>query len=363
MQECTFRWLNSWKEIEDVRFMSLWHELAGKSHDLTIFNLPVLGKIWLATKGKALEVEPRFCLYEDIRGNIVLLPFCTFRSSWRNTWERRLIGIGEPHFDYQSPLAINTGDKAVDWEAFWRNFHKEVTCNINWFDMVMLLRIRSDLAPANAAPDLTMASPYIKVNLYTSFDEYLSHRPTSHRTDVRRQKKRLAKKGDIELRILAPNEKDEAFRELDKMISAYEDLWAGQPSSVLFRLPGTLDFYKTLIDQILEAGFIHFSVLKVDGISASWHFGFLYRGVLHYYKPTYSIKYANYSPSKIHLAMLVEHGIKEGLHYIDLGGGAQQYKYLWTDNAFELSFFMWRTATIRSKMCQLVRKIKKTVQS
>lgn len=353
-----FTWLRSWDEIEDSVFLVEWQRLADESPDTLIWHEPVTAMTWLRTKGEAIRVRPAFCLASSSGGGKVLVPFCMCAHTWRNTWQRRVVPVGEPHFDYQNPLGVTNDGGSVDWSSFWPALEHEIRHNIQWFDLAVILRMTSQVAPANAGTDAAEVAPYIGLDSYRSFEEFLSGRSSNHRTDVRRRFRRLSELGEIELRVFSKEEQEPAVEELTRMVSAYEALWAGTPSVGLFRVPGTLSFYEQLIRELLPAGFLHFSVLHVSGAPISWHFGFLHRRILHWYKPTYLPEFSGYAPGKVHMSMLVKEGIARSWRRIDLGGGTEGYKFRWTDDALELRQVSWRTRTLRSKFCRAVRAVK-----
>ena len=163
------------------------------------------------------------------------------------------------------------------------------------------------------------------------------------------------------LRVIGPTERADAIREFEGMVQAYRALWAGEPSAGLFDLPGTRAFYLKMIDDLLPLGYVHSSVLMLEGAPVSWHFGFLYQGALHYYKPTYAVRLASHSPGKVHLAMLVDQGIRSGWRHIDLGCGMEEYKSRWTDSGVELRQVAFRTSAWHGTLCQAARLVKQTV--
>ncbi len=139
------------------------------------------------------------------------------------------------------------------------------------------------------------------------------------------------------------------------MREAYERLWLNTPSADLFQQPGTFHFYQELLSNHLLDSLVHFSVLRLNGQSIAWHFGFLHRKVLHWYKPTYDVEFRDLSPGKVLLAELVQLGISSNWREIDLGCGTEPYKYDWTSSERKLRKWYWNAKTLRGAACRWVR--------
>ncbi|MDA2909559.1 GNAT family N-acetyltransferase [Nitrospiraceae bacterium AH_259_D15_M11_P09] len=152
----------------------------------------------------------------------------------------------------------------------------------------------------------------------------------SHRGDVNRQRRRLQEKGNLTLDVLSDSR--EALAHLPGFVTAVETRWAGKrirPRRVLSE--GHQHFFRKLITAEEFSPNLHFSVLRLNEEAISYHFGFLYRQTLYYYRPVYLQQYTNLSPGKVHLAMLLELGCSQKWKAIDLLGGGEHYKYRWAN--------------------------------
>jgi CelD/BcsL family acetyltransferase involved in cellulose biosynthesis len=72
----------------------------------------------------------------------------------------------------------------------------------------------------------------------------------------------------------------------------------------------------------------------------AYHFGFVCNGYILWYKPTFDVALQNYSPSKIHIAMLIEDAISKGLKGFDFLQGAESYKAVWSNDSEQTSSFI-----------------------
>lgn len=343
-----FLWIDGYDQVLSAGFCFRWQALVDRCPHARVFQEPAVARAWLESKAMALGLSPRFCWGSSAAGHEVLVPFCLRPCGPRNAWQRRLTALGEPHFDYQDPAAAAQEQTTLDWDGFWESLSWELS-RTGTCEHAMLLRLSPTVSPRDTRADDCGESPYIPLLAFRSLDELLQQRSASHRSNVRRRSRSLLALGELQLHACPPGDRQGAGEELERLRAAYERLWDGTPSSTLFRQPGTLLFYEKLLDYALPQGLVHFSTLRLNGRPISWHFGFLHRGVLHWYKPTYDVAFRKFSPGKVHLALLVDLGIRQGWKEIDLGCGQEQYKYDWTDAARPLAQWHWRAATWRAR--------------
>jgi CelD/BcsL family acetyltransferase involved in cellulose biosynthesis len=342
MSHWSFSWVGGDRWYCDDRLTGQWQALLDRATLSTVFHeLPMISA-WMMTKGQALGFAGGLCEATSSNGNVALLPVCRGMPSWSNLWHQRLVFVGEPHFDYQEPLFASP-PREDELHEFWRGLEVFLEAH-GHCDSSMALRIREQLGVPSFAPDDSGESPFIDMTRYGSFSDYLQTRPANHRTDVRRRIRRLEELGTLRLEVLAPGA--ESARLLDMIVAlraAYEELWSGQPSEILFRQSGTWDFYREFAPRMHKCGMLHASVLCLDEVPISWHLGFLRQGVLHWYKPTYLKSMEDYSPGKAHLALLLSRGFVEGWHEFDFGCGMEAYKYRWADSLRRMVSWHWKS--------------------
>jgi CelD/BcsL family acetyltransferase involved in cellulose biosynthesis len=356
MKTWSFEWCSEGGRTGAFIPEALWKTVQTQSSNARVFSELSLIDSWVKTKGFAVNAELHFCVARSGERLIALLPFCSVPATWRNIWHHRLIGVGEPHFDYQHPLFSEELADA-DRNAFWDDLEMFLE-NHSHFDSAMLLRLTNDVGPAGAVADDSVESPYINMCSYQSWDSFLQSRSSNHRTDVRRRIRRLEEQGPLGLTIYdKQSQQTDVMQELDNLRRAYEDLWEGQPSGGLFRMPGTWEFYEEFVPEMLKAGMLHASILTLNGQPISWHFGFLHRQILHWYKPTYLKSMNEFSPGKVHLAFLLKHGFSEGWREFDFGCGTEEYKYRWADGVRPLVKWHWRSRRWQARLRRSVREI------
>ena len=346
----TFEWQRGHDLLQDPTTDRRWRGLAARA-STQVFQLPEMVRVWFETKGRALGDEPVLCWARHTAGPEALVVFALRRGSRRNAWERRLVGVGEPHFDYQDPLLTDANAGPGLLQALAGELRRQG----QMCEKFGLYRLRM---PGAGCEDSACAAPCITLAGHSDAKGFWRARSDSLVTDIARQRRRLAATGAIQLEVLGPDRASEGPAELARMVTAYEVLHQDEASAGLFRTPGTGDFFKALVAVLLPAGLVHFSVLRVGQEPCSWGIGFMHGAVLTYYKPAYVAAYARWSPGKQHLAMLVELGLREGWRAIDLGPGTEPYKSWWADAAVPLGMLQGRTQSWRSRVGGLLAAVR-----
>ena len=325
---------------------SLWQSVVDGCPWATVFNEPSLIQAWFETKGKEQGAEGFVLNYESKYG-LLIFPIVRYAKKGFSRFRRRLMPPGQPHFDYQEPVMLVRANCSVDWTDLWRGLLDEIA-KFNLGELYMGFRLREGFEPHFSTPDLSVHSPYINLEGLRSLEDFLSQKPKRLRTDVRRQRRKLEGIGTLSLETHL-FEGANRLKSYDQMLDCYARLHAAESSADLFKSSGTYLFFKRLIKDEQLSRWIHFSEMQLSQKPVSWHVGFSYRDSLHYYKPTYSPDYANLSPGKVHLALLVQEGIQLGWKTIDMGCGDEHYKKDWSDGAYLLRRIDFSTNTFRAK--------------
>jgi CelD/BcsL family acetyltransferase involved in cellulose biosynthesis len=156
---------------------------------------------------------------------------------------------------------------------------------------------------------------------------------SSHRIDVRRQRKRLAEQGPVSL--WQPATLSEAEAVLDEFFQIHDRKWLAQGSPGAFQDPLRRAHYRAILRRLWGHA-CHFSTIRCGSTNVSYHFGFLSGGWLLWYRPTYRPEFSRFSPSKIHVAMLIEEGCRAGWRGFDFLLGEEPYKLQWSNEQLEV---------------------------
>jgi CelD/BcsL family acetyltransferase involved in cellulose biosynthesis len=156
---------------------------------------------------------------------------------------------------------------------------------------------------------------------------------SSHRVDARRQRKRLAEQGSVSLWQPATIEEAEAV--LEEFFEVHDRKWLAQGSPGVFQNSLVRAHFQAIMRRLWGRGW-HFSTIRCGTTNVSYHFGFLSGGWLLWYRPSYRPEFGRFSPSKIHVAMLIEEGCRAGWKGFDFLLGEEPYKLQWSNERAEV---------------------------
>ena len=151
----------------------------------------------------------------------------------------------------------------------------------------------------------------------------------SHRTDVRRQKKRLAAIGAVSL--WEPATPAEARAALQEFFTVHDEKWLSQGQPGRFQDVRQRAHFSAIVHRLWGRG-LHFSIVRCGDVNVSFGLGFFSDGWIQWYRPTYRRDYQNLSPGKVHIALLVEEACRRGWRGIDFLQGAEAYKLQWSND-------------------------------
>jgi CelD/BcsL family acetyltransferase involved in cellulose biosynthesis len=276
---------------------------------------------------------PVLLVANDDAGHEVLYPLVhhSERASLLSRVEVTPIG-GAYYCDYQDPLStgaeMSAGDFADFWSAFDDAFRNGLGRQLGRLSRFRAFRLH--LPPSELATNLGRdVAPYIRVTGFRSLDDFLASRSKKFRDNVRRGMRQLQELGCTDLTVLAGGDISGG---MEAFLRNYRLQWGSEGRETQLDLPGTGEFWAELAESAARLGKLHLSNITVAGEVWHWHLGFKHRGSVLWYKPTYNPEYARHSPGTLHLAMIVREAIAEGCETVDLGCGAEPYKYRWTED-------------------------------
>jgi CelD/BcsL family acetyltransferase involved in cellulose biosynthesis len=115
--------------------------------------------------------------------------------------------------------------------------------------------------------------------------------------------------------------------QLDCFFRQHQDRWASTATPSLFCDPKQRAFFRRLAEVGVAADWLRFTRLDWNGRPIAYHFGFGYRKVFVYYKPSYCLEHARRSPGSVLLRQLLVAALDEGARVFDFGLGDEGYKH------------------------------------
>jgi CelD/BcsL family acetyltransferase involved in cellulose biosynthesis len=317
-----------------------WLALVTESYACWIYSTPQWAEAWLDAFKDCYKFG--LALAYDGKELIGILPFYLESKDWKFLFSRKLIPINSTMADYFSPII----KKGLEHETtiglinkVIRHFKKK---GVIIFPHIPVdhpcFPIIKNYFRDNDVSWVEVPSICHRLNFLETYEATEKSFKASHRGDIRRQKRRMRKMGKLSL--VKITDSSTAKRYFDEFTHVYEEKWKATGYRSIFQNNKIVrKFYVSLIDNIIN-DYLHFSLLKIDEEVISYHFGFQFGKWLYWYKPTYKLKYQNLSPSKVHLSMLVEDGINNGLTGLDLLSGNEEYKSQWANEQYRKMTFI-----------------------
>jgi CelD/BcsL family acetyltransferase involved in cellulose biosynthesis len=156
---------------------------------------------------------------------------------------------------------------------------------------------------------------------------------SSHRIDVRRQRKRLAEKGPVSL--WRPSTLAEAEPVLSEFFRVHDEKWLAEGFPGMFQLPEQQRHFRAILHHLWGRG-LFFSTVRCGDIDVSYGVGFFAGGWVQWYRPSYRSEFHNFSPSKIHIALIVEEACRLKWEGVDFLLGEEPYKKVWRNETMEV---------------------------
>lgn len=339
-----FHWLTRWEEIWDESFVQQWQRWLDESPSAHAFFHPALVRAWIETYMPLRDIRPYFLIAESNKQK-VFFPLVLWRRNWKNAFQRLLIPVGYSDYDYHDPIIVHSdGDTLDNMESFWYSFKDELLNNAPVrFDHVVLDGVRRRFAGKGNQWKRCEICPWADLSQFNTIEEFLNSLKGSLRGDLRRQARRMKEIGEINFQIFDKSRKRDAHDELGPFLQAHSKRWP-----LAYKAP---HFHEHILNYGIEAGCLHFSILRISGVSIAWHLGFIYHNRFYYYLPAQNEDYANLSPGKMLLFWCVEEAIKQRIQIFDHLRGEESYKIGWADK----SDILWSLELKREKIVSRIK--------
>jgi CelD/BcsL family acetyltransferase involved in cellulose biosynthesis len=156
---------------------------------------------------------------------------------------------------------------------------------------------------------------------------------SSHRVDVRRQRKRLAEKGPVSL--WQPATLAEAEPVLLDFFKVHDEKWLAEGFPGMFQRPEQRQHFQAIFRHLFGKGLL-FSTVRCGDVDVSYGVAFFAGDWVQWYRPSYRSEFHKFSPSKIHIALLIEEACRLGWQGVDFLLGEEPYKKVWSNDKMEV---------------------------
>jgi CelD/BcsL family acetyltransferase involved in cellulose biosynthesis len=141
---------------------------------------------------------------------------------------------------------------------------------------------------------------------------------------VRRHVRGLERAGAVAVRHLTRAE--DVAGELDDFFQQHVERRSVTEAASNFLDPRAGAFYRLLAEGFAAQGWLLFTVVTLDGKPAAYHYGFVHRRRLVWYKPSFALHLARLSPGEVLLAELFKYCQAHALAELDFTVGDEAFK-------------------------------------
>ncbi len=287
---------------------------------------------WMATVGKARQVEPRIVLVRDPDGELVMiLPFAIERAMGVST----LVWLAQDEADYHGPLIHPKWNSQTPRKELGRILNV-VASSIPSADAFSLTKTLAEIDgvknPLGLLPHVAHPSSGHAISLdHDDFEVfYASLRSKSTRKRDRQRRRRLDESGDVAFTI--PTTRADQHAMLDAILQQ-KSVWLNERGITdPFGSDEVKAFLHGLIDDHTARSSLHLSALTLDGDVIAGNVGFV-RGD-RFYAVIGSVtegEASRHSPGTIHLHELLRWCFANNISAFDLTVGDEGYKKDWCD--------------------------------
>ncbi len=181
------------------------------------------------------------------------------------------------------------------------------------------------------AERVMLRSPYIELD--GTLDEYRGRLKSSFRADLRRRNRRLGEQGDVQLDVR------DGSSALEPLLAEAWGLeasgWKGQQGTAVAARPEIRSFYTDVAHRAAARRRLRLYFLRLDGTPIAVFFALEQGRVLYLIKGGFDPTYGRMSPSQLLLGRVIERGFATNVARIELLGGDEPHKVVWSDTVHE----------------------------
>jgi len=328
---------------------SEWNNLVAYNETNTIFQTFEWFDSWWRIFGTEHEL-----FFLTVHNNSQIIGFAPLMIANCHKGEKKLAFVGDTNSDYLD--FILPTEKKTALNAICDFLYE----NSNFWDTISLLNV-----PEHSSTHAILKMGCKQANLYYLINDTIAcpalvikgqERNTQHIIDkyrTRRPFNYFSRQG--ELRFHNITEKDELTTYLPLFFDQHIERWGITDTVSLFTNKQNQEFYRRLACKLLQTGKLLFTVVELDGIPLSFHYGFDYDSKILWYKPSFNIKYANHSPGVLLIHYLLQYALNNGKTEIDFTIGNEPFKARFTNLTrintnimiFKTSSTFWFKKTLR----------------
>jgi hypothetical protein len=175
------------------------------------------------------------------------------------------------------------------------------------------------------------------------------------RQNLRRRRRRLSEKGQLEYRLVDPKD----AKALDVALADFFDLeasgWKGDGGTAIALKPELVGFYTQLARDAAKRGALALGLLSLDGKPVAGHFSMVHAGRHYLIKIGYDESLHEHSPGQQMVSDAIRDSCARGLDEFDFLGPCMEWKLDWES---KLRTHAWLTILRPSAKARLVHSVR-----
>ena len=174
---------------------------------------------------------------------------------------------------------------------------------------------------------VTNSCPFIPL-VGLSWSSYLKALGASHRANLNRRLRALARNCDVAFETARTEEERRLF--LARLVELHNARRRTLDGSEAFDSPERIAFHDRFSALALERGWLRLFLLKLNGLPVASLYGLRYRDVFSFYQSGFDPAYARHSVGLVTMGWSIRAALEEGASEFDFLHGEESYKSLWT---------------------------------
>ena len=285
-------------------------------------------------------------------------------ARYRNRLLHMAEWIGGEHSHYQDVL-VEDGPESGAWlDAAWKHVKETQGVDMMWLNhMSDDAVLRPTIDRVRGVGTYVEEAPYIEWSDWSDWASYYGERSKNLRKDLRRRRRRLEDKGQVEFNLLTT--RDEVVPLLDWMFRSKTG-WMERKGVRMEQ--GGLDtadtqaFHKAFIADACDAGVVRLGTLTVDGKVIATDLTLLYEDTLIDYIGAFDHDWDYFAPGKLLQEDLLQWSRKHCKIY-DFMPYGEDYKYLWAPKDAKTTTYLipcsvWGRLTVAWRSSRIGRPVR-----
>lgn len=138
-----------------------------------------------------------------------------------------------------------------------------------------------------------------RIEIGHDWEAYKRRWSRKHRQQMARHARRLAGRGDVQLKVLSALAPEEVEGWMRRGFEVEDRSWKGTAGTSVLRTPGMFTFFTRQAEQLARWGHLELVFLECGRRPIAFSYGLSAKGVYHSYKVGYDPEYAGYSPGQL----------------------------------------------------------------